>query len=479
MQLKFLIYILCAIFSIPFGHANDANEEKECQFIKRMAVIDDVECTESYSHFNANKWKDVYQPPSNHQIQIANFNLLKLKEEEGRIKRLDYLASIIAKWDLVSVLELLPLSKNNLEHNQRIDQFLQNSEMFVQHEQARGQYKVPGYIDLLKELQQKHGNQWALIISSRAQGTSQTTQEYVGFFYRADRVKPITNHYCQDLAALGSIACLAQFDPIAEQLFSRKPFVGSFQSGKFDFTILSTHVRFLPQDYEDIEIIRKNIIPNQLGVDNVILAGRFAEMKMILLFMDYLREEYLEKDVILVGDFNLEKKKQQEIIGWNYILDSFKGGELFGDMLTTISNYYGLAHAYDHIILDPTPGKTDECVIDGKVQVESFNFLDSQSFSPIYDEYILSSMSVVDDGRSRAMHGQQLRRELESYKTVKYGKNLVSIYDQPTIDKMVLNFEGRIFDSQSVYFSKYRPYHDLISDHLPIHFSCKTDQDHD
>jgi hypothetical protein len=80
-------------------------------------------------------------------------------------------------------------------------------------------------------------------------------------------------------------------------------------------------------------------------------------MKVIMEIMNRVRRESREKDVIFLGDKNLEFDNPQ----WKNILNSFSGGELFVDKPTTLSMPYrlsdgtltnGTASDYDHIVMD-------------------------------------------------------------------------------------------------------------------------------
>ncbi len=514
---------------------SDISPFERCQFLKKVAFSGkNVECGEEYHHYNADAWKKYYNTKDvdastggRTKVKIASFNLLKLNGEQERLKRVDYLAAIMSRWDIISAVEIMPLIKKDIALNQKISYLLEyskkrlsqlkrslipaqnrslkkkkerlaseddaakikklkkeikkiaaeikelkveKSELVENIDKAPSVYRLPGYIDLLKALQKKHGKHWALILSGAPTGSSATSQEYVGFYYRADRVRPVVNEYCSDIFEGKKVyACIPVFDAKWEMIFSRKPFVGSFESGNFDFTLLGAHVRFLADKDDEInEYIRRKIMPeDKIALADTNVLSRFAEVKGTLRFMDRLRDLYNEKDLIYLGDLNLENSRSIDQEAWKYVLKSFSGGEFFGNLKTTISKQHGLASSYDHMIFDPQESK--EC--DGE-KIGAFNFLQSATFPQIKKDYLLKGRSNAQQKSVIEARSKDYSKRLESYLTVKRRTEIQTLFSLPDIDLKLEEFQSDLFAVQSSNETINRLYQSLISDHLPIYLNC-------
>ena len=271
------------------------------------------------------------------------------------------------------------------------------------------------------------------------------------------------------------------------EVFSRRPFLGSFESGDFDFTLITSHIVYRsPDDAEEMA----GILEPSFGVSDYRELGagvtgvtkdnyaRLAEMKIIMEIMERLRAESKEKDVIFLGDTNLESSNDQ----WANILNSFPGSELFIDEPTTLSMQLelsdgtrtnGLANDYDHIIMDTK--ETDECLkSNGKLSPRVGNFLEGRTKRMIQSRYLYRRPGTTQKNPTAESKRQQMvqayRDRLEHRYTIKYNRVVV---DEHRLEELVREFDERVFLSQLEEDNFYRFYKEVISDHLPVYFSCR------
>jgi hypothetical protein len=404
------------------------NECKQvAQFTK--SPLYNVQCYLNYNHYHPNKGTKYSSTSAKTagKVKIAGFNVLHPGMGKTRFKDNNLIARIMNEWDVIGAVELIPLVADDLKHNTSLVEFLKEAPAEVKQlnadikalkaklrtttaqrsidslnkkiaiagaevkslladiKKAPSLYRAPGYLEILTELK-KMDPSWGLILAPRGEAAKVgDVEELVGFYYRGSRVKPKSNEYCKTLKTIGHgtpYACLAEMgaDMLGtskKDIFSRRPFMAEFSSGKFSFTLLSSHVIFTsPSDSQ----LRSKILRKAFGVRsykdlpmgvNASNYARFAEVKVTLDFMQALRTKFRQKDVILVGDFNLEKYNTangQDIPFWNDVLASMPGSELYVEDKTSVTiGYYdkngnkteGLASNYDHFIFDPS--YTDEC----------------------------------------------------------------------------------------------------------------------
>jgi len=451
-----------------------------------------------------------------------------------RYKDYRKIAQIVNEFDVVGVTELLPFVSDDLRNNEEVVKFIRetpskinqlrhrikkenNSRRKKEYQaelesllgdmaEARKIYRMPGYLRILHALHElKDGEEWALILSPRGEAAKETdVQELAGYYYRASKVRPRVNQYCQDIRGNGKaspVACIPNMGAKMlgqnkRDMFSRRPFLAEFISGNFTFTLLTSHVVYTSPKEEDK---MRYILQKSFGVDHYEELGtganstnyaRFAEVKVTLDFMRELRERFDQKDVILVGDLNLEYNNQF----WEQVLPYMPGAKLFVSAKSTVSDRRfdaagretnGVSSDYDHFIFDPR--ETDECG-DAKV----FDFYQGDVAG-----YVNRSFKVRKEKKHRGRYRvdrdkyrQVERLYVEPFrngpgafrtigaKTIRVGGKNIRVkgivYDKNKNKKYIEDFYERILDSQIYDDSYYRYFSELISDHKPIYMSCST-----
>lgn len=495
---------------------------QECLSIKSWVVSGQykAECYTNYHHFNSSAVERYYRGNSGSKwVEMAAFNLWHPGSNSSPYKDYELVAKIMNGYDIVAAMELLPSVGRDYEHNQRVRKFVEDGpELVAKLEQryevkptptmakrlvdlkadlkkAPSLYRIPDYLVLLDELR-KLDPSWALILAPSGESADEDfVQELVGFYYRAKTVKPKINEHCQRFKKRRhgpSVACYpkltkAWLGKSIREVFSRRPFLGSFESGDFDFTLITSHIVYRsPDDAEEMA----GILEPSFGVSDYRELGagvtgvtkdnyaRLAEMKIIMEIMERLRAESKEKDVIFLGDTNLESSNDQ----WANILNSFPGGELFIDEPTTLSMQLelsdgtrtnGLANDYDHIIMDTK--ETDECLkSNGKLSPRVGNFLEGRTKRMIQSRYLYRKPGTTQKNPAAESKRQQMvqayRERLEHRYTIKYNRVVV---DEHRLEELVREFDERVFLSQLEEDNFYRFYKEVISDHLPVYFSCR------
>lgn len=492
---------------------------EECLSIKSWVVSGQyqAECYTNYHHFNSKAVERYYDPQRGSDwVEMAAFNLWHPGSNSSPYKDYELVAKIMNSYDVIAAMELLPSVGRDYDHNQRVRRFVESGPELVETlerrynveptptmakrlvdlkadlKRAPSLYRIPDYLVLLDELR-KLDPSWALILAPSGEAADEAfVQELVGFYYRAKRVKPIINEHCEKFKKRRhgpSVACYpkltkAWLGKSIREVFSRRPFMGSFVSGSFDFTLVTSHIVFgSPEDPQEMADI---LMPSfgvrdyrELGIGfNKENYARLAEMKIIMEIMERVRAESQEKDVIFLGDTNLESRNNQ----WENVLNSFPGGELFIDEPTTLSmplhlsdgtETFGLANDYDHIIMDTK--ESDECLkSNGKLSPRVGNFMQGRIKKQIHRRYLYRKPGTTERGPQAEGRRQEVvsayRKRLENRYTVK--RNRVVI-DDLRLEELVREFDERVFLSQLEEDNYYRLYKEVISDHLPVYFSCR------
>jgi len=523
----------------------------ECNQIKKYSVKKsmNVRCYLNYNHYNAATSTKNYKRSKalkKEEIKIAEFNIYHPGMNKTRYKDFKKVAQLINKWDIVGATELLPLVSTDLKHNTDLVNFIENegpklielidvkikssklnpskNKSIVSKEEdlkkyykkeikkAREHYRKPGYLLILEELHKlRGGKDWALLLSPRGEAAQDTNvQELVGYYYRTSMVKPKVNDYCKAVkrTAKGSpIACIAEMGKkmLGENkanLFSRRPFLAEFISGKFSFTLLASHVVFTSSKDP---IIKEEILSKVFGVSSLDDLGigitqgnyaRFAEVKTTLDFMNELRKRYAQKDIIFLGDLNLTTSNRF----WPKVLAAMPGLKLYNDKKTSVSEgrynikgeeTNGLANDYDHILLDPS--ETTECISNsGKVDVKVSNFYkgisgrylkklyEVRTSSKVDGEYVRNEKkydSLINKFISPITSGKRVTYTIGKRK-IKAGGKYVTVKgivkDQKLMDKYIAEFSNRVLMNQLQDKSYYTYFTEVMSDHMPVYMKCST-----
>ncbi len=472
--------------------AGVAKYKKQCQEVKKYVVKSryKVDCYNNYHHYNASALKSYRKSNAKKSgtVRIASYNMLHPGSQRSIFKDLKLMAKVINRWDVLVGLELLPIVGRDLVNNKRVLNYLKTNKGAS----AASLYRAPGYVHILDELR-KLDRSWALVLSPRGDAAKAgQVDEHVGFFYRAKKVKPIINEHCDEYKTKGSGTAFACFPNFRKEfmgretthVFSRRPFLGSFESGNFSFSLLGSHTIFgSPKDKTTMRKILKSAF-NVSSYSNLGTGvtketyARFAEAAVTLEFMENLRYYYKEQDLIFAADFNLTPK----INFWNEILDNFPGGKLYQNEATTVTLLRsdngrltkGLSSSYDHFILDPK--ETNECTgKSGRPRVGRFNTYTGVTWKYIESNYIIrkkNTMSLSSTGKSKmAKRVSEFKSYLKSLKTIKNGKIQ---WDDYQYASRVKAYESRLFSSQLKNATYYKVQQELLSDHMPITIYCST-----
>lgn len=527
-----LIIILFANTSFAQDAFEDYAERidfsQECERnAEHLSDVDySVDCGLYYHHYNSQSSNYQYSNSSS-QLKIGSWNVFHPGIGKTAYKDFRLVAEIINRWDVVTVQELLPLIGADLKHNEAVLTLIDDGpwqlkklidklegmnpgtkiyertkksveELTADIKEAKGLYRSPGYLKILSELR-KIDPSWALIISPSPEGSEGSfINELVGFFYRGTKVRPTVNEHCSEFRETKSYPAFACYPEFSSKfmyknydgLFSRRPFMASFQSGNFDFVLMGTHVIFnAPSDDE----FMGKILSKVFGVDSYDELGpgvdstnyaRYAEVKMTLDFIRKFKKTYKEQDIILGGDLNIERKEpfMQEI------LKKYDGLVMLIDKPTSLANKRyvssgdsdGYSKNFDHFIMGRETDK--ECRTGGEYHADRVDFYSGDILSYMKKNYIVRNVGEYDRLTSdyqmtaagkkiynRAM--VSFEEELKKSRTIKRGK----VVDENTSYKTKLEtFERRVFMNQLSDDSFYGVYQEIISDHVPIEMSCTT-----
>lgn len=485
-------------------------------------------------------------------IRIGEFNALHPGMGKTRFKDYYRLAKVIDQYDVIGLTELIPLVSSDLRNNESVLDFIQEapqaiaqikreieeqeqriqrarrvtdemrtelrllrkmlSELEDDQKDAASLYRLPGYLRILKELHSMPGGKsWSLILSPRGEGSELTsTPELVGYYYRSDLVQPKDNSYCKSINKTSnnlSFACIVNMDKTdlgsdKSKYFARRPFLAQFRAGNFEFVTLTSHILY-DSPSEDARMIP--ILRAAFGVrDHTVLGtglnketyARFAEVKMTLDFIQRYKRKFTRvKDIIYLGDFNLEMDNQF----WPNVLRSWSGAKLYISQPTSIKEDYwtssgersnGLSSNYDHIIFDPN--QTRECLkANGRINGGALNFLQGSIAESIDRKYrVRYKYNGLGNIRINKRKYDQIKEAfVDPYFTgakniVTIGRKYITVGRQRKLSQGIIVdereteefgsfFQERVIDSQLTTDRFYNYFQELISDHLPVYVDCK------
>ncbi len=494
--------------------------QKKCVEIRDFLVRKQfkLECHESYHHYGADSAEHFYLKDNKDlrpSIKLASFNLWHPGNLKSSFKDYRLLAEIVNSWDVMAGLELLANIGKDAIHNERlikvikeVNRDLKNVSSDAQklvlekkREELHRLYKAPGYYKLLMELK-KLDPSWALILSPRGEAAkSFHQQELVGLFYRARLVKPVPNEHCRQYinAKEGGEfqACYPNLRRSfmgrdVRSVFSRRPFLASFQAGNWDFSLVVGHVIF---NSPEEEAPMKDILQGSFGVDHYSEVGfgvaknnyaRFAEVNVTMELMQKLMAEYKEKDVLYFSDMNL--KPTNPFL--KKLMNQYTNLDLFMKKPTSLSiNRYdkkgrstqGSANSYDHFVFDKT--HTSECVDGDKARsLQRHHFMRGKIRAMVDNKYLvrdnhIKTPSIINKDKIKR-HLKKYRNQLKREKTIKRGK-IVPAYSNVDIERKVAIFKSRVFTSQIDTRNYYRLYKEILSDHFPISMECSVEHSDD
>lgn len=488
-------------------------------------------------HLNAGAFKRFHKDPKKplpvkgDRIRIGGFNVFHMGDDLAKFKDYAMVAGLINQWDIAGLVELMPSGSRCNGINEAIDQAIASTQSgaltykmpngtAATVEDLRAQYCEPGYVKLLKALM-KLDPSWALILTPTPAGEADSGKELAGIVYRGRHVALLANEFCNNVYGAPAGAkflrggCYAKFggDYVAQTVpesMVRPPFLASFRAGQFDFTLLAAHMRFRHSKKEGVfETILEKVLGGQgFGVpstpgkfndgDKKVLT-RFGEIVSTIRLMERIRnfdaKKWNERDVILVGDFNLQlgpkTSKGTGVLSqemWDYALGSMPGSSLVFNEKTSLSAKFGLASAYDHFVLDVGQKKTSECN-PATARRYDFTFSSFPEGEPLPTlaqqiERITGIRAFLDKVRGDpAFLRTQKDRVKQDYASrwapkpaasgAETGESVV-LFPEAEVEKRVGQYEDSLVTLPRDPAKKYLSHAVLISDHIPISMECST-----
>lgn len=449
---------------------------------ERLSDLDSV-CTPNYVHYfprvdTKTEKNTQVSAPTVKSIKIGSFNMFHLGDDQTPLKNMKLMASVIDNWDVVGAQELMPLPKDWSVANRQIDELLTDE---------KGQLKTfpyqdwivvkPGYLQLLEALRERDKS-WALIMQATAEGEG-NTGEMAGFFYRSSRVKLKELSYCpKDQSAdirgnfpQQNFGCGLQVHPADRALMSRLPFVAYFQAGGFDFVGITAHLRFhAAMDAGDLAEQKKAVCESALNSKCKIQkdhVGRFFETLATAKEMSEISK--IDDDVIFMGDFNLEMKKNNVSL-WKAALRPAAGVSVYQAEKTTLSlNNSGLASNYDHFVFNQK--NTPECKSNS---IRNFNYI-----LPDKKSKDLVEMSELISKYSQADLQQNFVSEKKKFldRMIKPNKATNPTAPRQLNEKektLIVNKYEKALDRLNQY--KIGPAFEMLSDHIPVEMTCQISE---
>lgn len=347
-------------------------------------------------------------------------------------------------------------------------------------------YRIPGYLKILEQLR-KLDSSWSLIVSPHGDAAVESnTQEMVGYFYRASRLRTANNVHCSNRFNKPSAGCYPNFyeDYMGENmatLFSRRPFLATFTDGQMPFSLLAAHVVFESPSKPEIQkmMLEKAFKVRSLeelptGINNANYA-RFIEVMVSLQLIEKLRKEGMER-VIYTGDLNLELKNPfwKEIfrrVGEQVILVE-KKTSLSENRFVQNAESLGLGSNYDHFIMSIPDAS--HCK-----NADHVNFMTNSFSKKIKDKYFIRTEGEKGP-YDRSKNAEEIinARSKEMELILQDYNFLVSKTNDFTVDNIMIaddmkNFVSRVFDAQVEDETYYKVFVQVMSDHLPIKMECR------
>lgn len=508
--------LVVANVDLPKSSADDALKIaasiEQCQKLKAYVVRNqfDVNCNSQYLLFGSASESGAKRT----SIKIANFNLLHPGTSKTLFKDYALMARVMNSFDLIAAQELLGMVGHDADVNDDIDAFIDtNLKDQKKINAAAAIYRTPGYFTVLKELR-KLDPSWSLILSPRGDSALLgSVEEYVGFYFRSSQIELKANRYCEEQnkqkSKNPSFACLINFGE-KNKFISRRPIIATFQSTKFKFTMVSSHVvfNFSGDENEALELLKNVYGANALeevgkGV-NVVNFARFAEVKLTLEFIKQYSQKYNDKKIMFSADTNLTP----DIEYWNDLVAINKDFKLLIKEPTTLSpqrfnkkgeETSGVANSYDHFVLNPNEFNNCDA---GQV----FNYFNSNYHTYIEKNYLIrdlfpklkikgfSPYRMNPEDPSDPFDGETdgdvkldypltkagedkmnnfadaFKNYLLSQKTIKNGE---IVPDDFQIEERIDGLKSRIFLKQLTNLYFYRVYSEILSDHMPAYMTCK------
>jgi hypothetical protein len=429
------------------------------------------------------------------EIQIASFNLWHPGTMKSIHKDYSLVAKMMNKWDIVGAQELVSLIKEDEAVNEKLVEYLdEQSGDSEEYENGVKALRKPGYYRLLIALR-KLDPSWSLIITSKGQATQAgSLAEHVGYYYRSSVVEPVEDPHCREYDRVSrgrSYACIPSFGKKfmgknVDDVFARKPFIARFESGKFDFTLISSHVIYAtPKGDRMAEVLMPSFgvedykdLPVSVSKSHY---ARFAEVKVTLDFMSKYRKKYDRDQLIFFGDLNVEYGHKM----WDHVLPSYPGSVVAIEEPTSLTMKRfqrngapseGFASNYDHFIANPKVVKN--CAkSDKELDASRYSFMTGEIADEIDENYVIRT-----DGPGnysyRSGAKSLIEDKVKAYTKFLKGRQTVSrgklVDNMKNLDFLIDDFRRRVFEDQLSDFTYYKVFRELISDHVPVVLTCST-----
>lgn len=448
-----------------------------------------AECTSNYEHYFSETPAPSISKPN---LRIGSFNLLHLGDNQASLKNFKLVAQIMNQWDIVGSQELMPLPGPQAASNHLIAGVIEQTGNNNYYVQKNLQVEKPGYLTLLTELRRLDPS-WAVILQSEAEGEG-GSGEMAGFYYRQSVVQLRDWGYCPSDKAIDlrtqtptrNLGCLVQVSEEQKKLISRRAFAAYFQSGNFDFVGLTAHIRFNPaMQATDIQAQTKELCQNFVApppskptkfvkagktVANPCKptlsdVGRYYEVKAIADQIATIQQQSNDKDVIYMGDFNLELFTTT-VPYWNAALKSAEGFKVYQSSPTTLGvKKNALVSNYDHFIFNPL--FTTTCSVKG---IRPYNFTALTQTPTDLQKMFLAATETAQ------VQAQMERRlaEVRNFAKAKVNRDnqvFITNLDPKEIEEYRVRMLGA---AKRMSFNHVGAMQEQISDHVPIEMECLT-----
>lgn len=490
----FLLICCLTLISVSAWANEDLQnrEQGECRVAaKRYLFLSDykIECDDNYILFEA---KDI-QTKKKSKIEMAAFNILRTGTDQTLFKDYEYLAKMINQWDLVGVVEIMPIPHSQLKYNSVIDdvrvQLMAHQENYNKTQYQKylelldASYEKPGFIKILEALK-RLDDTWSLILAPKPTGDNPASYELSGFYYRASVVENRPTAFCGD-----NRGCLLPVRSRVQKLISRIPFTARFVAGDLDFNAVAVHMRYREpapdcsevkagEDCLNLTNSEKGLVNDFSVVGNKKERYRFIELAII---NDSMKES--RSDFVIMGDFNLDyepkKRGSDSDAFWRLALNDDKQKVLIEEK-TSISEKYGLSNPYDHFVIDSH--ENSSLKLCDTNSAKAFNFLIEPKQKVPSALKPMASFLKARDKSNKSLLEKFIEDVKNKLNLAQCGSNECETetrFSNSEIDDLSDYYWRRVLidsekDDGEVNHFPYRVHIELISDHLPIHMSCNT-----
>ena len=273
----------------------------------------------------------------NNKLRFAAWNIQNLGLKTRGRYEFKTLVSILNKYDFIAITELRPGDVKDYED-------AADKEIELKDDADLG--------EILKKIRKKYGRKFKYLISPRVGWKDQSYKEHYAFIYDEDLISIVPD-------PTDGINGSVYHDPIDKpkdrmkeiDKFSRSPFWATFRAGNFDFTVIVVHLHYGTQR------------PKKEKNKN--LAARRLEIRALEGVYDHVEKKVKpEKDILLVGDFNMPPKDDSFKALLNQGNQDLEVTPLFLIEEGDVSNLGSTPYLYDNIFFQQKHVKEylDSCI---------------------------------------------------------------------------------------------------------------------